>query len=68
MENEASREDDPTESKTQQKSDICGVDEEVESEKRSWMSKGKGCKKQLREIEKFTDMDPLFLEGQKERW
>ena len=36
--------------------------------RRSWISRGKGLQKQLREIEKFTDVDQMFRDGQKEKW
>ena len=35
---------------------------------RSWMNERKRLQEQLRDIEKFTDVDPLLLDGQKERW
>ena len=43
------------------------VDEEVQSKKKLDVQK-KRLQKQLREIDKFTDMDPMFQEGQKENW
>ena len=43
------------------------VDEEGESKKQLEERK-KRLQRQVRDIQKFTDMDTLLLEGQKERW
>ena len=43
------------------------VDEEVERKKK-FDEQRKRLQKQLRKIEEFTDMDPVCLEGQKEKW
>ena len=43
------------------------VDEEVESNRKLDERKNK-LQNQLRYIEKVTDMDPIFMKGQKEKW
>ena len=44
------------------------VAEQLRQAAKTWTSRGRGVQKVLREIEKFSDTDQRFRDGQKEKW